>query len=253
MMVLMVFDQTKFKSGIVSEFGLPDKSNGKTVIICDGAPSIPYKRKLVKFLVKRGFSVFHIRYRGSWESEGEFLHVSPDRDVIETLNSLSGSFNGLWSKEEYSVESKETIVMCSSFGGPAGILAASDPRISKVIAVCPVVDWNEQNEKAESIEEFVHQITFGYPGAYRTLEQNWNKLGKDGFYNPVSQETSISGEKILIVQTTDDDTVLYGPVKEFADRVGANILTLKKGGHIGAGKLLKWRIWRKVNKFIFKN
>jgi cephalosporin-C deacetylase-like acetyl esterase len=36
----------------------------------------------------------------------------------------------------------ELFVIGGSFGGAAAILASLDPRVTKVIANCPVVDWS---------------------------------------------------------------------------------------------------------------
>jgi cephalosporin-C deacetylase-like acetyl esterase len=42
----------------------------------------------------------------------------------------------------FSLAPDELFVIGGSFGGAAAILASLDPRVKKVIANCPVVDWS---------------------------------------------------------------------------------------------------------------
>jgi hypothetical protein len=80
--------RTRFKEQIVAEF-LPPTRPGKRqklIILCDGMPSIPRKRPLSEFLAAKGFWVIYPRYRGAWESGGEFLSRSPHEDILEILD-----------------------------------------------------------------------------------------------------------------------------------------------------------------------
>jgi hypothetical protein len=70
---------------IVTEF-LPPARTGKrqrAIILCDGMPSIPRKQPLAEFLSAKGYWVFYPRYRGAWESGGEFLARSPHLDILD--------------------------------------------------------------------------------------------------------------------------------------------------------------------------
>jgi hypothetical protein len=44
-------------------------------------PSIPTKQPLVEFLSKKGYWVFYPRWRGAWESGGQFLQRSPHEEM----------------------------------------------------------------------------------------------------------------------------------------------------------------------------
>jgi uncharacterized repeat protein (TIGR03803 family) len=48
----------------------------------DGMPSIPRKQPLSEFLAAKGFWVIYPRYRGAWESSGEFLAKSSHEDIL---------------------------------------------------------------------------------------------------------------------------------------------------------------------------
>jgi hypothetical protein len=78
--------RTRFRQQIVAEF-LPPKRQGRkqrVIILCDGMPSIPRKQLLSEFLAVKGFWVIYPRYRGTWESDGQFLERSPHETSSES-------------------------------------------------------------------------------------------------------------------------------------------------------------------------
>src|SRR5664279_2824021 len=89
--------RTRFKHDIVAEF-LPPARVGRTqraIILCDGMPSIPRKQPLAEFLSSKGYWVFYPRYRGAWESGGEFLERSPHLDILDVIGGLGREFREL--------------------------------------------------------------------------------------------------------------------------------------------------------------
>src|SRR5215475_9393382 len=71
--------RTRFAKEIVAEF-LPSSRPTKKqrlIVLCDGMPSIPSKQPLAEFLAARGI---YPRYRGAWESGGEFWPYLPQTD-----------------------------------------------------------------------------------------------------------------------------------------------------------------------------
>jgi dipeptidyl aminopeptidase/acylaminoacyl peptidase len=135
--------RARFKRDIVTEF-LPPARSGKTqkaIILCDGVPSIPRKQPLAEFLSGKGYWVFYPRYRGAWESGGEFLEKSPHEDILDVIGGLSKRFRELAFGQRFRLLVDEVFVIGGSFGGAAAILSSLDPRVKKAIANCPVVDW----------------------------------------------------------------------------------------------------------------
>src|ERR1700758_5223491 len=89
--------RTRFARDIVTEF-LPPVRTGKiqkAIILCDGMPSIPRKQSLSEFLSAKGYWVFYPRYRGAWESGGEFLARSPHLDILDVIGGLAQEFREL--------------------------------------------------------------------------------------------------------------------------------------------------------------
>ncbi len=63
--------RTRFAKDIVCEFLPPSRPQklDKVVILADGMPSVPSKKSVLEYFSKKGFWVFHPRYRGAWESD----------------------------------------------------------------------------------------------------------------------------------------------------------------------------------------
>ena len=251
--------RARFKKEIVVEFlppaprqarGIKGSKRGmkdKVIILCTGMPSVPGYVSVLKFLSKKGYWVFHPRYRGSWESAGTFLKKSPHEDILDIIDELPKGFTSLWDGKKYRVRPDKIFIIAGSFGGPAGILASRDSRVSKVIAVSPVVDWKKLGpaEPFGFMEKFVARA-FG--NGYRFDPSGWKKLKSGTFYNPVRHTTEIDGKKLFIFQAKDDESVLWRPVAKFAKVTGAKIKLLKTGGH-GKATLIVERYYRDIAKF----
>lgn len=245
----IISGRTRF-GDIVAEFWVPIKSSCRIVIICDGVPSVPSKKTIAGFFARKGFWVFHLRYRGTWESGGEFLCQSPARDVDEIIGAIPKGFPDLWTGVTYHLTPKEIIVIGSSFGGPAAILATRNPLVTKAIAIAPIVDWSITT-KQEPFTEFVRQVTQGFPGAYRCPKKNFKKLLTKKFYNPVDWADALDGKKLFFIHARDDESVPYMPTKKLAKKIGAKYIECANGGHLGSSFLMQREIWKKVHFFMF--
>lgn len=241
--------RTRFKKEIVAEFLPPTKKSAKVIIFCDGMPTVPYKRDLLSFLAKHGYWIFHPRYRGSWESGGQFLKISPHKDILDVISQLPRGFKDLWSNKTYKVRPKKIYLFGGSFGGPAAILASLDKRVDKVIVISPVVDWRAES-KAEPIDLVNKYVMRAFGNGYRYSKRNWDKLKIGKFYNPAARIKEIDGRKLFIIHAKDDESVLWRPVLKFAKAVGAKIMLLKKGEHLSSMNFIKPRFYKKIKKFI---
>lgn len=243
--------RTRFKKDIVAEFMVPRKNTGNVIILCDGMPTMPRKHPVLEFFQKKGYWVFHPRYRGTWESGGTFLKKSPHEDIIDLIDQLPRGFVSLWDGKKYAVTPKKIILVGSSFGGPAQLLVARDPRVTKVITFSPVIDWKARS-KAEPLpwlEIFTRQA-FGE--GYRFSSKDWKKLGKGEFYDPMAHVADIPGRKVMIIHARDDDSVPYRPAVKFSKATGSELWMLPKGGHMGAGAVMERKFWKRILRFLKK-
>ena len=246
----MYLKRTRLGKDIVAEFQEPVKKSRKVVIFLDGMPTMPgKKKKMLQFFAKKGYWAFNPRYRGTWESGGDFLSKEPTQDVFDCIEALQKKFTSIWTKQEYKIVNPEFYLIGCSFGGPAAVLASKHKKVKKVISVAGVVDWTSES-KEESLDflETVTKASFGE--GYRFDSKNFKKLKQGKFYNPIDQLKNIDAKKILLIHAADDDIVLVKPVLSFAKKIGAQTFIKNKGGHLSTSMMISWYNWRKIKKFL---
>src|ERR1022692_1712482 len=98
--------RTRFKRDVVTEFLAPTRpgKRQRAIVLCDGMPSIPRKQPLAEFLSGKGYWVFYPRYRGAWESGGEFLARSPHLDILDVIGGLAREFRELAFGRQFRLE-----------------------------------------------------------------------------------------------------------------------------------------------------
>lgn len=245
--------RTRFNNEILAEF-LPSSRLGKKqrlIILCDGMPSIPRKQALAEFIAQKGFWVIYPRYRGAWESGGEFLEKSPHEDILDILDELPSEVTEIAFGQRFRLAPDQVFIIGGSFGGAAALLLSLDPRVKRVVANCAVVDWSilEKAEKVEtSISSYAEYIRQAFGNAYRLSDANWRKLREGRFYNPWQYRSEIDGSKVMMFHAMDDPSVPYERTRRFAEITGAKMKTLKRGGHISTDYITR-KYWPQIKTF----
>jgi hypothetical protein len=142
-------------------------------------------------------------------------------------------------------------VIGGSFGGSAAILSSLDPRITKVIANCPVVDWailRKEQKKETSNPSYPAYIRAAFGNGYRLSTKNWNKLHGGVFYNPAHHAKDLTASKILMFHAKDDPYIPWKTVDAFARRVGIRLKLLSRGGHLRTESVVQ-KYWPQINRF----
>ena len=245
--------RTRFKKDIVCEFLPPTRLSRRVIILAHGMPGVPKAKETMEFWSKKGFWVFSPRYRGTWESGGEFLKESPEEDILDGIDGLPKGFVDLWSGKHYTLNAKRLTlyVFGGSFGGPAAILVSRDPRVTKAVAFAPVIDWTAPS-KDEPMDKLGAFLPRGFGNAYRFSKKNWTRLSRNEFYSPLKEADTIDGKKLLIFHSKDDGSVSYSRTKKFAEKTDAKLVTLQHGGHFGVSKSIEPRIYKHIKKFLSK-
>jgi alpha-beta hydrolase superfamily lysophospholipase len=248
--------RTRFKREIVAEFLPPARfgKKNKVIILCDGMPSIPRKQPLMEFLAGKGFWVFYPRWRGAWESGGEFLQKPPEQDISEVIDQLPRAFKESAFGRRFKLAPDEIFVIGGSFGGAAAILASLDPRVTRVVANCPVVDWtilDEEQEKETSNPSYVAYIREAFGNGYRLTAKNWNKLRSGRFFNPAFHIRELDPAKIIIFHAKDDPYIPWRMVSRFAEHAGIRMKLLARGGHLRTEDTVR-RYWPEISRFFSK-
>jgi pimeloyl-ACP methyl ester carboxylesterase len=246
--------RTRFKKEIVAEFLPPARQSKKhkVIILCDGMPSVPAKQSLAEFLARRGYWVFHPRYRGAWESGGKFLEKSPAEDISDVVTGIrKGRIRENAFGQEFHVKPDSIFVIGGSFGGAAAILASLDHRVTKVVAICPVVDWSilgEEQGKETSNKSYPAYIREAFGNGYRLTDRNWNKLLRGDFYNPAHHIKELIASKIMMFHAKDDPYIPWRPVDRFAQRAGIKLNLLTRGGHLSTSRTVQ-KYWPRIGRF----
>lgn len=242
--------RTRFKKDIVTEFVPSLNASNKVIVLCTGMPGYPGRRnELLEFLAGEGYWVFLPRYRGSWESDGSFLKESPHQDILDIIDELSSGFTELWAGKKFSIPNPEVYLLGVSFGGPAALLASRDERVKKVAVMSPVVDWRAES-KAEPFDHLSRFMVEAFGNGYRCDMDDFHKLQKGGFYNPIDEIETLSPEKIMIMHAKDDEVVSFGPVENFANNLGCHFTPLDTGGHLSTTLMSTPEFWIKIKGFI---
>ena len=214
-------------------------------------PSVPRKQPLAQFLSQKGYWVFYPRWRGAWESGGQFLARPPQQDLSDIIDELPKGIREIAFGKKFDLFPDEIFVIGGSFGGAAAILSSLDPRVKKVIANCPVVDWSilaEEQKKETSNKSYPAYIRQAFGNGYRLSEKNWNKLRSGDFYNPAHHILELTPAKILIFHAKDDPYIPWESVSGFAAAAGIKLRLLARGGHLKTEHIVQG-YWPRIKRF----
>jgi hypothetical protein len=214
-------------------------------------PSIPRKQPLVEFLSQKGYWVFYPRWRGAWESSGQFPAKSPQQDILDIVTELPKGITELAFGRKFRCSPKGIFVIGGSLGGAASILSSMDSRITKVIANCPVVDWSilrTEQKKETSNSSYPAYIREAFGNGYRVSDKNWNKLSNGVFYNPAHHIEDLAPSKMMIFRAKDDPYIPWRLVDSFARRSGIKIKLLSRGGRLSTVNVVR-KYWPQIKRF----
>jgi dipeptidyl aminopeptidase/acylaminoacyl peptidase len=214
-------------------------------------PGIPRKQPFADWLAGKGYWVFYPRYRGAWESDGQFLARSPHEDILDVVDGLGKTIREAAFGKTFQVRPDEVFVIGGSFGGAAAILCSLDSRVKRVIANCPVVDWSILRSalRAETANSsYVAYIREAFGQGYRLSEKNWNKLHSGRFFNPIHHVDEIDPSKIMMFHAKDDPNIPWRSVDSFAKKTGVHLKLFARGGH-GRTELIVQKYWPEIKRF----
>ncbi len=248
--------RTRFSKDIVAEVLFPQKQTGKIMILLSGAPSMPSKPNVMSFFASKGYVCILPRLRGTWESDGQFLKECPSKDILDIVDELTHkSFKGITTLEEpldkrlYKVTVRNIYVLGASFGGTGVLLASKHPKVKKVVALAPVIDWSVDSP-SEPFEFFVSFTEYAFGGAYRAKSSDWKKLQSNKIYSVLKPGQKITGSKVLVLHAQDDEVVPIDPVYSFIRDTECAYKEYKSGGHLGLNDSRKARFYKVIELFL---
>lgn len=242
-----------YYGGIFFEF-VVHKDPADAIFILPGFPSSNNKDDLMRFLYEKGFNVFYLRYRGSFQSEGYFLESNVVDDMIKSINYINrGNVTSLWDIEEKSFKNKKLILLSGSFGGViiCGIAAKLENLISKIILSAPVWDFNKHNTtyKEQDLSHLLKFVKRAYINLYKI---NFNdliiRLNK---FKELSPEYYLKRLNcpVLVLHNPEDKTVSIMHTKEMVKKIKKYELIEHDLEHGLSEDLIK-KYWEKISTFI---
>lgn len=227
---------------IIFEFSPAENEFCGIVIICEGLPSVPKQRELLSYLSAAGYFVIFPRYRGTWESDGEFLKESPAKDIKDIINFIKNNkIKELYAGKEFDVRDKNINILGSSFGGSIALSLADNTDIDKIIALSPIVDFKTHNKDGNEqnllwLKDFIGQA-FGR--GYRFNDKNWDKMVSGELFNPKQKLDEKESEKISTIYDQSDKEIDYKKIENYASQNNIKTIKWDNVGHISFSKLSK--------------
>lgn len=226
---------------IIFEFTPPQKSSCGIIVICEGLPSVPKRKELMVMLANNGFIVIFPRYKGTWESGGEFLKESPIKDIEEVLQVIKkGEVVELHASKKIKFPNCPIHLLGSSFGASVALALAGDKHIAKIVALSAIVDFKKHNETNNEedlilVGEFIKRA-FGE--GYRFNDNRWREMANGNVFNPPQNINQETANNILIGYGKLDSKVNYKKIETYiSDNKIKNVILEPNGGHLTFSKL----------------
>jgi len=227
-------------NGIISEFTIPTKKQKGIVILLAGMPSVPRQDKLLESLAMNGYVAIFPRYRGTWESTGNFLGHSPVIDIEELCKKIlkDKKLTELYAGEKFSLTTNNIIAIGTSFGGTIALCSAKFPFIKKVLAFSPVVNWNNY-AGAKTKDEFEHLHKFcnmAFSKAYRFSKIGWKKFQSGKLFNSPVDFDQNDRNKITVISDPEDQVTSIDQIENYTIKNKINFKKINGFGHISFSK-----------------
>jgi len=227
---------------IFFEFLVQDKS-ADCICFLPGFPSGNNYNELMYYLYGKGYHVFTIRYKGSYQSKGKFLDTNIVDDLIEFIEHLKkGIAISLWDLKEIHFKINNRYLFASSFGGAiaCGLVSKID-FFNKMVLFAPVWDFSKHNK--EFLEQDLQHLTIFTQRAY----QNCYRFDFDDIQKELERFDEIKTRNyinklncpILVFHAINDQTVSINHSLNIA-KLKPNIKIIKHNlGHGAKVELLR--------------
>ncbi len=246
--------RTCIAGDIICEFLPPRRGNNtRAIVLCDGMPSVPSKRGVLEYWAKRGWWVFHPRYRGTWESGGKFLDHDPTEDIRDVVRAIrTDTLVNAYDGSAITPQSTHVSVIGSSFGGTVALLSSLCPEVDRVVAFSPVIDWAREYENpVEPLSWMKSFLAQGFGEAYRFHESDFDRLGRDrNFCNPISVCDRVDPKKLCIIYAKDDMIVSVPAIESFVTQIGCRSMVRSRGGHFSVSRSTTFFFGRAIRQFL---
>jgi len=216
-------------NGIVCEYLLSTESR-KAILLIEGLPAVPQRVEFMNRLREKGYSVFYPRFRGTWESQGNFLKENPAKDVLEVINVIN---QGIKLSETVGYVSSDFYILATSFGGAISLSLQKNDKIKKIISLSQISYFT----KVTGIQTLKSHLRDVFTMAYRFTDEDWENLISNKIIAPLKDFDSTTSTKHLVISGELDEQILIGELKEFCLKNLISIKSYPNVGHISYSRV----------------
>ena len=221
---------------IISEFLSVDNSD-TTVILLDWLPSnISCKRDIMQKFVSFWISSIAPRYKGTWESEWEFLDHNPADDIKTIINTARNSeFIDLYNNISYKLPSEKVIIIWVSFGWIVALDCLNSlTKNDKCILISPLCDMVQFTHDLKDIRDFVKT---GFWRAYNFSLKNWDNMVDGNLFKTDYSLIKEKSNQITLIYDENDKSILSNDLQAFVKNTDINnIVKIDGYGHLSYSK-----------------
>jgi len=229
------------------------KNPSQAIILLPGFPSSNNLDEIMRFFYSKGYNVFFPRFKGSYQSKGEFMKDNPVEDIHKFINFIkNGKAKSLWDLKYKSFKITEFVIITGSFGCPIACgLSTKNNLISKIILINPVWDFRKHNENKDEqdLNKLIKFVKNAYLNLYRikfsNLEYQMRKF-KEIDFNFYSSKIHIP---ILVLYDPKDLTVSYKHTLN-ASKIIPLVTTLQHNMGHKFNKEIFERYWNNIHNFL---
>lgn len=225
-------------NGIIFEFAFSgDIENIKhAIIMCDGLPSVPKQKKFIKSIANKGFLVIYPRYRGTWESEGDFLKNSPIEEIREIVKFVKEDckITEFYNLKEFNFSINKISIIGVSFGGAVSLALTSMEEVNKIYSYSPIVNFSNLSDKkynCQNLNSLGDFIKKAFPFVYRFEKGDWDKMIKGDLFEPLSLINESDFKKITVIHGKDDKVIDYRYIIDSLKNKNIDFILLDNEGH----------------------
>jgi len=226
-------------NGIFCEISFPEKGNNKTIIILPGLPEYPRPKDMMEELSEKGYYVIYPRYRGTFESKGDFLNHDPTEDILEVIESIKSNETQIefYNQSTFKIPSSDITIIGASFGGSVALQLSKVLTNSRFIIGAPVLDFKSHGGEEQDLVNLKRFLQEGFPNLYRFKTSDFDRLLSGEVISSVIKIKNFKN-KIYLAHGNLDETVSFKKVKEFCEaHKEIEFIEVKNAGHLSVSRM----------------